>query len=262
MKFILDSNVGKLAKWLRIAGFDTLFFKDIDDSKLVRIALKEERILLTRDAGILERRLITSGKLKAILIDDEDVRGQLRQVVATFGLAERLEPFTRCAECNEPLMLKDKEEIKEQQETPEKEEKKGKKEDKKTESGEKKSLVARFLPIVIIVVAVVIFAGAGFTLGRLIAGSPASQTAGAAEQGQSENMDAEDYGDDSQGSWYYHLDPVIANLDVDDVTRYVKASLTLEISVDVDVKEGTAFINEKKPILTNWLTVYLASLHL
>ena len=158
--------------------------------------------------------------------------------------------------------MADKEEIKEQQETPEKEEKKGKKEDKKTESGEKKSLVARFLPIVIIVVAVVIFAGAGFTLGRLIAGSPASQTAGAAEQGQSENMDAEDYGDDSQGSWYYHLDPVIANLDVDDVTRYVKASLTLEISVDVDVKDGTAFINEKKPILTNWLTVYLASLHL
>jgi len=166
--------------------------------------------------------------------------------------------------------MADKEEIK-QQETPEKEEKeekKGKKEkkekkdDKKTEAGEKKSLIARFLPKVIIVLVVVIFAGAGFTLGRLIAGPPASQTAGDAEQGQSENMDAKASGDGSEKRWYYNLEPVIANLDVDDVTRYVKASLTLEISVDVDVKEGTAFIDEKKPILRNWLTVYLASLNL
>jgi len=163
--------------------------------------------------------------------------------------------------------MADKEEIK-QQETPEKEEKKGKKEgkekkdDKKTETGEKKSLIARFLPKVIIVIVVGIFAGAGFTLARLLAGSPASQTTGGAEQGQSENMYENGSGDDSGKSWYYHLEPVIANLDVDDVTRYVKASLTLEISVDVDEKEGTAFIDEKKPILTNWMTVYLASLNL
>jgi flagellar basal body-associated protein FliL len=160
--------------------------------------------------------------------------------------------------------MADKEEIK-QQETPEKEEKKdkkGKKDDKKTETGEKKSLIARFLPKVIIVVVVGVFAGAGFTLARLLAGSPASQTNGGAEQGQSENMDENGSGDDSGKSWYYHLEPVIANLDVDDVTRYVKASLTLEISVDVDEKEGTAFIDEKKPILTNWMTVYLASLNL
>lgn len=112
MKFILDSNVGKLARWLRIAGFDTLFFKDIDDGRLVRIALKEHRILLTRDAGILERRLITSGRLKAILIDDEKVKEQLRQVIATFGLAGQLVPFTRCSECNESLVGRDKEEVK------------------------------------------------------------------------------------------------------------------------------------------------------
>ena len=108
----------------------------------------------------------------------------------------------------------------------------------------------------------VVFAGAGFTLARLFAGST---TSGVSEQGQSsqlENMDAKDAGADSQKRWYYHLEPVIANLDVDDVTRYVKASLTLELSSEVDEKEGTAFIDEKKPILTNWLTVYLASLSL
>jgi len=139
------------------------------------------------------------------------------------------------------------------------------KEDTKKEAGEKKSLVTRFLPKVIIVVVVVIFAGAGFTLGRLLAGSPTSQTTGVSEQGQSsqlENMDAKGSVADSQKSWYYHLEPVIANLDVDDVTRYVKASLTLEVSFEVDEKKGKVFIDEKKPILTNWLTVYLASLSL
>ena len=172
--------------------------------------------------------------------------------------------------------MADEEEIKEQ-EAPEKEEqeekkgKKGKKEkkeekgekgDKKTEAGEKKSLIARLLPKVIIIVVMVVFGGAGFTLARLLAGSPQSQATGDAEQGQSGNMDAEDSEDGPLKCWYYHLEPVIANLDVDDVTRYVKASLTLEISVEVDEAEGSAFISEKIPILTNWLTVYLASLHL
>ncbi len=113
MKFILDSNVGKLARWLRIAGFDTLFLKDIDDGRLVRIALKEERILLTRDTGILERRLITSGRLKAILIDDENVKAQLRQVIDIFDLTGQLMPFTRCSECNEPLTARNKDEVEE-----------------------------------------------------------------------------------------------------------------------------------------------------
>ena len=66
--------------------------------------------------------------------------------------------------------------------------------------------------------------------------------------------------DDSQKGWYYSLEPVVANLDVPDVTRYVRATLILEISPDLDEKEGLVFLDEKKPILTNWLTVYLASL--
>jgi uncharacterized protein with PIN domain len=112
MKFIVDSNVGRLARWLRIAGFDTLFVKDIDDNRLVRIALAEERVLLTRDAEILKRRVVTGGKLKALLIDDEEVKAQLCQVVKTLGLADQLMPFTRCAECNERLVPRKKEEVK------------------------------------------------------------------------------------------------------------------------------------------------------
>jgi len=137
--------------------------------------------------------------------------------------------------------------------------------DVKPEASDKKFSVARFLPQIIIAVIVVLFAGAGFTLGRLFAGSSTPQTLGASEQdqsSQSENLKAKGSEDDSQKSWYYHLEPVIANLDVADVTRYVKAWLTLEISSGLDEKKGKIFLDEKKPILTNSLTVYLASLGL
>jgi flagellar basal body-associated protein FliL len=140
-----------------------------------------------------------------------------------------------------------------------------KQETNKTEGGQKKSFVARFLPKIIIGVVVLIFAGSGFILARLLGGSYTDQTLGASENGRSpdlENIKPKDSEDDSEKGWYYHLEPVIANLNVADVTRYVKASLTLEVSSEMEEKKGTAFLDEKKPILTNWLTVYLASLGL
>lgn len=148
---------------------------------------------------------------------------------------------------------KDKKEKKDKQEKPEK------KEEKKTEGEEKKSFVGRFLPGIMIGLVVVVFSGAGFTLGRMFGGSSASQTSGASEGGQAQGKNS---GNEARNSWYYHMEPVIANLNVSDVTRYVKASLTLEISDEVDQKEFSAFLDEKQPILTNWLTVYLASLGL
>jgi len=141
-----------------------------------------------------------------------------------------------------------------------------KQEDTKTGSGDKKSLVGRFLPWIIIAVVVVLFAGAGFALARLFADSGTPQTPGDSEQDQSaqqvENLEVKGSAAGAKKTWYYDLEPVIANLDVTDVTRYVRASLTLEVSSEVDKKNGSAFFDEKKPILTNWLTVYLASLGL
>lgn len=113
MKFVVDSNVGKLARWLRVAGFDTLFFRDIDDSRLVRIALAESRVLLTRDTEIKKRRLATSGRLKVVLIEHDDVKTQLRQVMTAFDLAGHIRPFTLCVECNETLLPREREEVKE-----------------------------------------------------------------------------------------------------------------------------------------------------
>jgi flagellar basal body-associated protein FliL len=135
----------------------------------------------------------------------------------------------------------------------------------KTESSDKKSLVGRFLPWIIMAVVVVLFVGAGLTLGRMFADSSTPQTPGDSQQDQSaqvDNLEAKGSAADTQKTWYYDLEPVVANLNVTDVTRYVRASLTLEVSSEVDEQKGTAFFDEKKPILTNWLTVYLASLGL
>lgn len=111
MKFIVDSNVGRLARWLRIAGFDTVFINDLDDNRLVRLALSEGRVLLTKDTQILKRRLVTSGRLKAILIEDDEVKAQLRQVVKALNLRDQIKQFTLCLECNQPLVHKEKEEV-------------------------------------------------------------------------------------------------------------------------------------------------------
>ena len=111
-KFIVDNNVGKLAKWLRMLGYDALFFDNIDDGRLVKIALKQGRVLLTRDTQIMRRRVVTNGQAKVIFIEDDDPKKQLRQVVKTLNLDCHLGQFTRCMECNHRLVSKTKEEVK------------------------------------------------------------------------------------------------------------------------------------------------------
>jgi uncharacterized protein with PIN domain len=113
MKFIVDSNVGRLARWLRIAGFDTVFINDLDDNRLVRLALAEGRVLLTKDTQILKRRVAATGRLKVILIESEEVKAQLCQVVKALNLGDKVKPFTLCLECNQPLVPREKEEVKE-----------------------------------------------------------------------------------------------------------------------------------------------------
>ncbi len=96
-----------------MAGFDTVFINDLDDNRLVRLALSEGRVLLTKDTQILKRRVAAIGRLKVILIESEEVKAQLRQVVKTLNLSHEIKPFTLCLECNQPLVLREKEGIKE-----------------------------------------------------------------------------------------------------------------------------------------------------
>jgi uncharacterized protein with PIN domain len=104
--------VGKLAKWLRMMGYDSLFFDGSDDSHMVARALAEGRVILTRDTEIMKRRHITSGRLKAVLIDSEEPEWQIRQLIDTLNLTHQFKPFTLCLECNQPLIERSQEEVK------------------------------------------------------------------------------------------------------------------------------------------------------
>lgn len=110
-KFFADINVGRLARWLRIMGYDALIFKGADDADMLTAALAEGRIILTRDAQMLKRRLITRGQVKAKLIKSDSVGEQLKQVVDTLDLQPSPQPFAICVECNVPLVEKLKEEV-------------------------------------------------------------------------------------------------------------------------------------------------------
>ena len=111
IKFIVDNNVGKLAKWLRIMGYDALLFTEDDDGKMVKVALAQNRVILTKDTQIMRRRLVTSGRLKAILIKDDEPKAQLRQIAETLGLDYQFRPFSICLECNQSLVERNKNEV-------------------------------------------------------------------------------------------------------------------------------------------------------
>ena len=112
MKFIVDTNVGKLAKLLRIMGYDTLFFNGQNDSHMIATAQAEGRVILTRDTQIMKRRLITGGQLKAVLIESDEPELQIRQVINALNLDCQFKPFTLCLECNQPLLERSKEQVK------------------------------------------------------------------------------------------------------------------------------------------------------
>jgi len=112
LKFIVDNNAGKLVRWLRIMGYDTLFFNGRDGSYMVAIALAEGRVILTRDTQIMKGRVVTTGQLKAILIQSDEPELQMRQVIDTLSLGYQVRPFTICLECNQPLEERDKEQVK------------------------------------------------------------------------------------------------------------------------------------------------------
>ncbi len=98
-RFVLDVHLGRLARYLRLAGFDCLYRNDYDDAELARISADEHRILLTRDRLLLQRRIITHGYF---VRSDQPVE-QLQEVFDRFQLHGRARPFTRCARCNGEL---------------------------------------------------------------------------------------------------------------------------------------------------------------
>ena len=103
-RFIADVHLGRLASYLRLAGFDTAYEPPWDDALLARRSADERRILLTRDRALLERSIVTQG----YFVESTEPRMQLVELVNHFDLRPAMRPFTRCARCNTLLRSVDK----------------------------------------------------------------------------------------------------------------------------------------------------------
>lgn len=99
VRFVLDTHLGTLARYLRLCGFDTLYRNDYRDDELAEISAAQHRTLLTRDRFLLKRRIVTHG----YCVRCDHPPHQLTEIVHRFQLRNAIRPFTRCARCNGEL---------------------------------------------------------------------------------------------------------------------------------------------------------------
>ena len=150
--------------------------------------------------------------------------------------------------------------------------------DTKEPAGGKKSSSGMLIWLIMAVI-IVVCAGSGLVLGKLFAKPQVKAIEAANDQNSALDAAQEKpkkkpaakktskHGGESKGSTalngsFYNLDPVVANINEPGATRYVRITLTLELDEEADIEAIAAIIEEKKPIITNWLTIYLASLSL
>lgn len=105
--FILDQHLGRLAAYLRMMGFDTLYRNDYHDEELAQVSHDETRILLTRDTGLLKRSLVIYG----YFVRETNRQKQLAEITRRFKLLDALAPFKHCMKCNGLLETVAKESI-------------------------------------------------------------------------------------------------------------------------------------------------------
>ena len=108
--FVVDVNLGKLARWLRLLGFDTLYRNDYSDAELAAVSVAQKRILLTRDRFLLRQKIITH----AYWVRAHDPDQQILEVLTRFDLYNQVVPFKRCLRCNGAINEVEKSEIADQ----------------------------------------------------------------------------------------------------------------------------------------------------
>lgn len=104
MKFIADAMLGKLAKRLRLLGFDVHYDHALDDNDIIRISHAQDRVILTRDSALAARPLAKNN----LLIRSDHPEDQVRQILDRFAGAATPAPLTRCSVCNAPLTALEK----------------------------------------------------------------------------------------------------------------------------------------------------------
>jgi uncharacterized protein with PIN domain len=107
IRFVLDGHLGRLARYLRMLGFDARWSNDARDEEIARVAAAEQRIVLTRDSGLLKRRIVTHG----YRVRETEPRRQLGEVVDRLDLLRSIVPFRRCLCCNALLESVGKEDV-------------------------------------------------------------------------------------------------------------------------------------------------------
>jgi flagellar basal body-associated protein FliL len=123
-----------------------------------------------------------------------------------------------------------------------------------------------------LILAGIVIAGAtgGFALSQLLAGErqPELSETQTAQDNQQQDPEVKSFDDmisdefKDGKAWYYELEPVVANLDEPGITRYLRATITLELNSEMNQEKGTVFFNEKTLIMRDWLTTYIAGLSL
>lgn len=103
-KFVLDVHLGKLGKAMRIMGIDTFMKQDLSDKMIASIAENENRVVLTRDIGLLKHKAIECG----YWLRSQQWHEQFKEVVQRFHLDEKFKPFSRCIVCNGNIVTVDK----------------------------------------------------------------------------------------------------------------------------------------------------------
>jgi uncharacterized protein with PIN domain len=106
-RFVLDTHLGRLARYLRMLGFDTRYQNDFEDQDLAEISSRERRILLTRDRGLLKRSQVTHG----YCVRETRPKHQVVEVVRRFDLVGSIQPFARCIRCNGTMEPVDKDQV-------------------------------------------------------------------------------------------------------------------------------------------------------
>lgn len=106
-RFVIDTNLGQLARYLRLLGFDVVYRNDFTDREVAKVAQDENRIVLTRDRALLQHKIITHG----YFVRADKPREQVREILARLDLYGALHPFTRCLRCNGELETVDKEAV-------------------------------------------------------------------------------------------------------------------------------------------------------
>lgn len=105
--FVVDGNLGKLVRYLRLLGFDCLYRNDYHDREVAAIACEQQRTVLTRDRALLQRKIIIYG----YFVRSDKPKQQTHEVLRRFHLYAWIKPFTRCAHCNGILAAVEKQNI-------------------------------------------------------------------------------------------------------------------------------------------------------